>query len=782
MEGEAPHKNHRKSKTSFKPKKKKSVVEKEEVDTLSERKAKLGEEGVDAVSTFAKLPLSRKTLKGLKDEGFLVPTDVQKQSLVFSLCGMDVVAAAKTGSGKTLAFIIPLLETLFMKMWTGVDGLGALVITPTRELAYQIFEVLNKIGKHHDFSAGLIIGGKDLKYEWNRIGQCNIMICTPGRLLQHMHENPEFNCENVQMLILDEADQCLSMGFAETMNYIFEGLPLERQTLLFSATQTREVKDLIRAGCHKPVFCSVHERSKSTTPKTLKESYAVCEVHNKFTFLWSFVRHHRKKKLLVFLATCKQVKYIYDIFCKLHPGLSVLCLHGAMHQLRRMAIYDEFSKKKKALLFATDVAARGLDFPLVDWVVQADCPEDVTTYIHRVGRTARLDRAGNSLLLVTPSEEPAMIANLNARNIVVEQLRVDPRKMQSIGVKVEIVLSKYVNLKEEAQRAFKAYLKNISLMRDKKIFDVSSVDLDAYARSLGLVVTPRVRFLEKQVKSKLKKGTESDASMENPDKKQPRKTMDFGADGSDDDDEDDFLTLGKEKHQDSDSATDEASLQMHRKKKPVTKVAAVKKLLKSKVPVNKRIVFDGEDEDPAKLVSSAAEEEGGIDIEVMQKVMKEEDRLDKKVQSAKIKDKHRKERQKEKAERKAQRRKDEEKQDEEEDDDDDDEDEDEDFDEYTQAIIDELPDPDKLYKKKSEKEEDSTSEEEDSEDNEDISEEDEEEEKEEDNVSHAKPSGKRKAQPYIKDAKKPRGFANNLNDMSTVEKEELALLLLRKGK
>lgn len=139
-------------------------------------------------------------MKGLKQSGYTKPTEIQKETLGLALQGKDILGAAQTGSGKTLAFLIPLLEVLFCKQWTKLDGVGAVVITPTRELAYQIFETLRKIGVNHDFSAGLIIGGKDLKFERKRMDQCNIIICTPGRLLQHMDENPLFDCVNMQVL------------------------------------------------------------------------------------------------------------------------------------------------------------------------------------------------------------------------------------------------------------------------------------------------------------------------------------------------------------------------------------------------------------------------------------------------------------------------------------------------------------------------------------------------------------------------------------------------------
>lgn len=265
---------------------------------------------------FSDFPLSSKTLKGLRECGYHQPTEIQKETIGLALQSKDILGAAQTGSGKTLAFIIPILEKLYINKWTRLDGVGALVITPTRELAYQIFETLRRVGQHHEFSAGLIIGGKDLKFERNRMDQCNIIICTPGRLLQHMDENPLLDCVNMQILVLDEADRCLDMGFETTMNAIIANLPRTRQTLLFSATQTKSVKDLARLSLKDPSYISVHENSEFSTPKGLEQSYMICELKNKVAVLWSFLKNHPNKKILVFFASCKQVKYTFEIFCK----------------------------------------------------------------------------------------------------------------------------------------------------------------------------------------------------------------------------------------------------------------------------------------------------------------------------------------------------------------------------------------------------------------------------------------------------------------------------------
>eukprot|EP00882_Tetradesmus_deserticola_P012407 GHRQ01013149.1.p1 GENE.GHRQ01013149.1~~GHRQ01013149.1.p1 ORF type:complete len:270 (+),score=111.12 GHRQ01013149.1:115-924(+) len=188
--------------------------------------------------TFEELPLSKHTKAALKEAGYVNLTAIQRAALPHALAGRDILGAAKTGSGKTLCFLIPVVEKLYRQSWTRLDGLGALVLTPTRELALQIFEELVKVGKRHDMSAGLLIGGKAVNEEATRVNAMNILVATPGRLLQHMDETPGFDTHSLQVLVLDEADRILDMGFAATLDAIIANLPTEgRQTLLFSATQ-----------------------------------------------------------------------------------------------------------------------------------------------------------------------------------------------------------------------------------------------------------------------------------------------------------------------------------------------------------------------------------------------------------------------------------------------------------------------------------------------------------------------------------------------------------------
>jgi len=703
-------------KFEYKKKVSKTTKLEENIESL---KAQYERIDTKSIKSFKDFPISSETLKALRESGFEAPTEIQKESIGLALQGHDILGAAKTGSGKTLAFLIPILEKLYSLKWTRADGGGALIITPTRELAYQIFETLRGVGRHHDFSAGLIIGGKDLKYEWSRVSDCNILVCTPGRLLQHLDQNPSFKIDNLQMLILDEADRCLDLGFSTAMNSIVTNLPSPRQTLLFSATQTRSITDLARLSLTKPVLVSVHENSNSTTPDQLRQSYIVADVEHKINILWSFLKAHRRKKTVVFLASCKQTKYYQEMFAKLKPGMSVLALYGTLHQLRRMAIYDQFCAKEAAVLFATDIAARGLDFPGVDWVVQLDCPEDSTTYTHRAGRTARYESAGEALLVLTESEEEGMARQLEAARIPVEKIEVNPSKQQTIDRKMAALLASDKGLKESAQRAFNSYIKSVYLMKNKKVFNVNSINLSKFAESLGLATTPRVRFLERQVKNNAKQvngdgfiglDMEKQEGLNKNDENESINTREedekISMQNEDEGSDDEIFTVKRKDHtidDDGNNSTEALAedLSIKKKDKVLTKAQLAKKMMKKKIQANTKVNFD-EDGDivseatKQKLSKEGKEYEedgadrigGGINIEKAKEVLKAEDKFDKATERARIKEKHKEDKKKLKEEnrRKAKEERGENS-------------EDEDESDYSEPDLSWLPDPDKVYGK-----------------------------------------------------------------------------------
>ncbi|CAF4018771.1 unnamed protein product, partial [Rotaria sp. Silwood2] len=545
-----------------------------------------------------------------------------------------------------------ILECLYRVRWTINDGLGSLIISPTRELAYQTFEVLKKIGQFHDFSAGLIIGGKDLKGEQERINRTNIVVCTPGRLLQHFDETWNFSCENLKMLIIDEADRTLDMGFAETMRSIVSNLPSQRQTLLFSATQTKSIRELALVSLEKPVYISVHEKANTSTPTNLTQSYIVCEVPQKISLTWSFIKNHLKSKIIIFIQSCKQVKFIYNVICKLRPGLPVLALYGTMGQMKRMSIYDTFCRKQYACLFATDIAARGLDFPAINWVVQFDCPPDANTYIHRVGRTARFQQGGEALLILTSREEQGMIKQLEDKKVPVKKIEVNPNYIHDLTPKIQALCAQFQELKEEAKRAFSSYLRSLILMGNRKVFDVQSVDTNAFASSLGLEIAPKVRFIKKGQKQEQSIDISTKSSIENNNNIEHSEEENKDDDDDDDDDNDDnWFTVKKV----SDILEQETVNlpEPTEKEKKLTKAKLAKKLRKKSLLINKRFEYDDEGN---PIINSDEEDQSSIyNIEQAKTRLQQIDKADKEVYRALVKQKHQERRMKEKEGRRAAR-------------------------------------------------------------------------------------------------------------------------------
>ena len=448
------------------------------------------------ITNFVDLPLSKATAAGLADSHFKTLTAIQQKGIPIALKGGDILGAAKTGSGKTLAFLVPVLEKLVLKKWTDFDGLGALIMSPTRELAVQIFEVLREIGRYHNFSAGLVIGGKSLQEERERLGRMNILVCTPGRMLQHLDQTAAFEVDNLQILVLDEADRILDMGFQSTVDALLDHLPKTRQTLLFSATQTKKVSDLARLSLKDPVYVSVHKDAIMATPDKLKQNFVVTSLPDKLDTLWSFLRTNTKSKIIIFLSSGKQVRFVYESFRHLQPGIPLMHLHGRQKQAQRLDTMHKFTSSKNACLFSTDVAARGLDFPAIDWVLQLDCPEDAETYIHRVGRTARFEQEGRAVLFLEPNEQDAMLKRLEQKKVPIEEIKVRQNKQQSIKTQLQNMCFKDPELKFLGQRAFIAYVKSIFVQKDKEVFDLQKMPLEEYAASLGLPGAPRIKFMK----------------------------------------------------------------------------------------------------------------------------------------------------------------------------------------------------------------------------------------------------------------------------------------------
>ncbi|KFM82011.1 ATP-dependent RNA helicase DDX55, partial [Stegodyphus mimosarum] len=305
------------------------------------------------VQSFGDLDLSTGVQAAIDELGFTSLTPVQAACIpIFLSKKKDVVVEAVTGSGKTLAFLIPVFEILQRRAPFKKHDVAALIISPTRELALQTAELTNLFLKHvPEFSSILLIGGDRVAYDLTKISEngCNIIIATPGRLADILSQNTEIKLsaciKALEVLILDEADRLLDLGFEKTLNTILGYLPKQRQTGLFSATQTKEMEDLIRAGMRNPVCISVKEKcvdanAVQRTPSTLSNFYMVCEADKKFSVLLSFLLSKESEKCMVFFSTCASVNYFASVLKELIKNVPVIGMHGKIKKKRNQIFYD----------------------------------------------------------------------------------------------------------------------------------------------------------------------------------------------------------------------------------------------------------------------------------------------------------------------------------------------------------------------------------------------------------------------------------------------------------
>jgi ATP-dependent RNA helicase DDX10/DBP4 len=240
---------------------------------------------------------------------------------------------------------------------------------------------------------------------------------------------------------------------------------------------------------------TIVDKSELVLPKLLKQYYVTCPLDKKIDYLAHFLRMNSKSKVLIFVSSCKQVRYIYEAFCKLQPGIPLLSLHGRQKQLTRMNTYYSFCRKQNAALISTDVASRGLDFPTVDWVIHLDKPESIETYVHRSGRTARYNASGTSLLILSPNEADFLTLTKDRQFELQPFSKIDTHRLPSAKMKLQLVCSKHADIKYLAQRSFVSYLRSLYLQCGVSIDTIKSLPLKEFSESLGLINVPRVRFL-----------------------------------------------------------------------------------------------------------------------------------------------------------------------------------------------------------------------------------------------------------------------------------------------
>ncbi|KAM9327010.1 putative ATP-dependent RNA helicase DDX47 [Gastrophryne carolinensis] len=352
------------------------------------------DEPVEETKTFRDLGVTDVLCETCEQLGWKQPTKIQIESIPIALEGRDIIGLAETGSGKTGAFALPILQTLL----ESPQRLYALVLTPTRELAFQISEQFEALGSSIGVKCAVIVGGIDMMSQSLALAKKpHVVIATPGRLIDHLENTKGFNLRSIKYLVMDEADRILNMDFETEVDKILKVIPRERKTFLFSATMTKKVQKLQRAALKDPVKCAVS--SKYQTVEKLQQFYVFIPSKFKDCYLVYILNELAGNSFMIFCSTCNNTQRVALLLRNL--GFTAIPLHGQMSQNKRLGALNKFKAKSRSILLATDVASRGLDIPHVDVVINFDIPTHSKDYIHRVGRTARAGRSGKAITFVT---------------------------------------------------------------------------------------------------------------------------------------------------------------------------------------------------------------------------------------------------------------------------------------------------------------------------------------------------------------------------------------------
>lgn len=503
--------------------------------------------------------LRPESLDALAAGGFERSTPVQASTIPLLCSHKDVSVEACTGSGKTLAFVLPMVEILARaRKELRRYEVGAVVVSPTRELARQIHEVatpfVKTLARGGDASDGeelsmLLVGGTDVAKDVAKFAATSplVLVATPGRLWDVMQRSRELDGKKCELLILDEADRLLGMGFMATLNNIISRLPKQRRTGLFSATQTEEVAELARAGLRNPVRVTVRDAvnaaaraagdKKGKLPTQLQLLYRLCPVNAKLWHLVNFIREHRSCKMIVYFLTCACVDFYESAVKELLPESSTIALHGKMKQKQRESALGVFTEQSSGVLMCTDIAARGLDIPGVDWIVQFDPPQDPAAFVHRVGRTARMGREGNAIVFLSPNSEASYVDFLRIRGVeikaapgtrehfaevVAETQNGDDDKQIELASDIVDALEKTEleerggadqthialrkaseksrELMEKGVRAYVSFIRGYKEHHCRFIFRFKELEYGSLAMSMGLLRLPKMKEIRKAPK------------------------------------------------------------------------------------------------------------------------------------------------------------------------------------------------------------------------------------------------------------------------------------------
>ncbi|MEK6840835.1 MAG: DEAD/DEAH box helicase [Nanoarchaeota archaeon] len=384
------------------------------------------------MESFRKLGLSEPLLKLLENAGFRKPSEIQEKVIPLVMSGKDVIGGSATGSGKTLAFGTGIIERIQKN-----KGLQALILAPTRELAEQVGNVFARFSAYKQLNVAIVYGGVNIGHQIKDLRNSEIVVGTPGRIIDHL-ERGTVNFSNLKVLVLDEADRMLDMGFVYDVEKIIKNCPKERQTLLFSATISSDIDHIAKKHMKNPETISVESY---VDPSKLKQIYYDVEKNLKFSLLVHLLKREKHNLVMVFCNTRHNTDFIGRNLERL--GVEVLAIHGGLTQQKRNRIMEKFNEKKVYVLVCTDIAARGLDIKGISHIYNYDIPKTSKDYIHRIGRTARAGKEGIAINIVSERDYDNFGNVLKDPSLSIE--RMETPKIETVRI---MLPDQYVKTKE----------------------------------------------------------------------------------------------------------------------------------------------------------------------------------------------------------------------------------------------------------------------------------------------------------------------------------------------
>ena len=443
-------------------------------------------------SLLARYGVSKWTRKRMDFLEFVNMTEFQRKTIPALLEGRDLLARLTPGCGKVAAYLIPAIEILLKLNFKSQHGTGIIILLPTQELIRDVYDLIKLILKPHPFNCFTLMSGNAKEHETENLRQgVNFILCTPGHLLHHMHNALVFKYSNVQYLVIDEADRVAELGLHFELSQILDLLPKRRQTLLFARNINKRTLE-IAEYCLKKTPLFVDAEDKIAVKYRSELQCLLCPTEQRLSFLYTFLRSKREKKVVVLFSSCLSAQYHYDILNYLN--MTCLGFHGKQSILKNKQTYSEFTSMENGVLLCTNAAALDLDISQCDWILQYEPPDDVTEFYKRRGRVVGHVGSSTEALLLLRPEEKGFFSRLRKANVPFKEVSLPISSLLKIENEVEPSVKSMYFLHKSSRDGYMAFIKAYASHHLTSIFDVKTLNLVKVAKSFGFAIPPYVDF------------------------------------------------------------------------------------------------------------------------------------------------------------------------------------------------------------------------------------------------------------------------------------------------